>query len=299
MIDAAVLLGFGGPTAPQEIRPFLDRVLRGRPVPASRYEAVVDHYMAIGGRSPYNELTYRQANALAEELRARGRPVPVHVGFRNMPPSIADTFSSLQHNGARSVFAIPLAAYGGISSADRYVAEAEQAVRAFGGALHVEYAAPYFDHPLFIQAHVSRIREALPATPGTSELALIFTAHSVPRTASLPYARQLEYAASRIAEQVGVTSWRLAYQSRSGSPAEPWLEPDVRDVLRAVAQRGGRDAILAPIGFTCEHLEVLYDLDVEAAAVARECGIAMTRARALDDHPLFVAMLADLVECTS
>jgi protoporphyrin/coproporphyrin ferrochelatase len=301
VIDAVVLLGFGGPETPAEIRPFLDRVLEGRRVSAVRYEEVVEHYMHIGGRSPYNELTMRQATALERELRTGGNAIPVRVAFRNTPPYIPDELASLARGGARRVFAIPLTAYGGPASADRYIAAAATALSSLDAALQVEYAAPFFDRPLFIQAQAARIREAL----ARDELleaktpALIFTAHSVPLDAATPYMRQLEFAAARTAETLGISSWTLAYQSRSGAPTDAWLEPDVRDVLRSLASRGARHTVVAPIGFLCEHVEVMYDLDVDAAEVARECGITMVRAKALDDHPFFIAMLAGLVECAS
>jgi ferrochelatase len=299
MIDGVVLLGFGGPTSPDEIRPFLDRVLHGRPVPPPRYEAIVEHYMHIGGRSPYNDLSRRQASALADELKARGVNARVHLGFRNAAPLIADVFADLASAGARELFAIPLTAYGGSASAQRYVDAASDALKMLGErAPSVRYAAPFYDRRLFIQAHASRIRQALRqrGARDLSEIELVFTAHSVPLSAATPYGQEIEMAARRIAEVAAAPSWTLAYQSRSGSPSEPWLEPDVRDTLRSLAKRGVRDALLAPVGFLCEHVEVLYDLDVDAAAVAGECAIAMTRAQALDDHPLFIEMLAELVE---
>ncbi len=298
MIDSIVLLGFGGPAAPQEVRPFLDRVLDGRSVPTQRYEAVVEHYVQIGGCSPYNDLAERQRSALADELRNRDLTFPVHLALRNTEPFIRDVLTDLAKRGAKSLFLIPLAAYGGAASADRYIAAASETLTSMGDrAPRVRYASPFYDHPLFIQAHASRIRERLQKSGRQdADVPIVFTAHSVPSGAAVPYARQLDYTAARVAKAVNAPTWTLAYQSRSGAPNESWLEPDVRQVLRRLGERGVRDVLVAPIGFLCEHVEVLYDLDIDAAGVARDSRMTMLRAQALDDHPLFIAMLADLVE---
>lgn len=293
--DAVVLLGFGGPEEPDEVRPFLERVLRGRSVSAARIDEIAEHYHQIGGRSPYNGLTYKQRAALERELQKRGFTLPVHVAFRNADPSMRDLFRKLYEANVRRIFAIPMTAFGGAASADRYAAEARGALEILGGASPaLTVAAPFFDEELFVQAHASRIREAHFA--GSPSQRLIFTAHSVPLAAQAPYAAQLLSTCRRVADAVDASAWTLAYQSRSGKPDEPWLEPDIADALRDVGREGTHDVLVTPLGFLCEHVEVLYDLDVAAEKVAREEGVRMARARALDDHPLFVAMLAELVE---
>lgn len=287
---AVVLLGFGGPTQPQEIRPFLDRVLEGRRVPPERIELVVEHYLHIGGKSPFNELTQRQADALAAELRERGLDASVRTAYLNAAPFVADVSAELQREGVRSPIVVILAAYQSPASWDKYV----------GLIPGARYVPPYFDQPLFIEANANRVTDALHRLgKGSFEgVELIFTAHSIPQAMAdaSPYVQQLERTAQLVAEKSGAHSWRLAYQSRSGGPMDKWLEPDIRDVLAALPQEGIRAAVVAPIGFLCDHVEVLYDLDVDAAAAARDAGVRMERAATVNDHPLFVRMLADLVE---
>lgn len=289
--DAIVLLGFGGPESPEEIRPFLDRVLEGRRIPAARYEEVASHYEHMpGGRSPFNELTRRQAAALETELRTRGIALPLRIAYKNSAPFEADVVRELSQAGAHRLLGVILAVHQSPASWEKYQTLPQGS----------EYVEPYFDHPLFVQANAERVREALQKLGKTAfdGVALIFTAHSIPQAMAdrSPYVAQLQRSAELIAREAGASSWRIAYQSRSGSPADPWLEPDVRDVLKALPAEGIRDAVVAPIGFLCDHVEVLYDLDVDAAGAAREAGVRMQRAEALNDHPLFVRMLADLIE---
>jgi ferrochelatase len=291
---AVVLLGFGGPTDAAEIKPFLDRVLRGRPVPPARFDEVVAHYVRVGGRSPYNSLTQRQADALRALLAQRGLPLPVEIAYRNTPPFIEDALPNLLQRGITRALAIPLTAFGGIAGADRYVNDARAALDRRGGP-QLSFVPPYFEEPSFLDAHAARVREVLWSGEFTlSDAMLLFSAHSVPAAMGDPYVSQLERAARLVAERLDAPSWRLVYQSRSGRPEDSWLEPDVRDVLRELAH-GTRAVIVAPLGFLSDHVEILYDLDVEAAGVAAECGIVMRRAAALNDHPLFIEMLADLV----
>lgn len=292
--ETVVLLGFGGPARPEEIRPFLDRVLQGRRIPAERYESVVDHYLHIGGKSPFNELTQRQADALSRVLRERGIDAAVRTAYVNAAPFVDEVRTELQREGVEHPVAVILAAHQSPASWDKYL-------HLLPGA---RYVPPYYEHPLFVAANAQRVRDAL-ARLGKDDfdgVALFFTAHSIPQAMAdaSPYVVQLHRSAELIAAQAGAPSYRIAFQSRSGSPMEPWLEPDIRDALRALAQEGTAAAIVAPIGFLCDHVEVLYDLDVDAAAAAREAGVRMERAAALNDHPLFIQMLADLVEqCTA
>jgi ferrochelatase len=295
---AVVLLGFGGPEKPEDVRPFLDRVLLGRQIPQSRYEEVVGHYSKIGGKSPYNELTTRQANALEAALRVRGHAFPVFVAYRNTPPFFEDVIPALSDRDITRAVAIPLAAFGGPASADRYIGAAKRVLHERGGP-KLTYVQPFYDHPHFVAAQAECVREALGERAAAGNLvdaAVIFTAHSVPVSMSDPYAAQFAQSASLVASTLDLPRYTLAYQSRSGSPTDLWLEPDVRDVLAALPQERVRRAIVAPLGFLCDHVEVLYDLDVEAQAVARAHGIEMTRAQALNDHRRFIEMLADLVE---
>lgn len=287
---AVVLLGFGGPTRPEEIRPFLDRVLQGRRVPPERIELVVGHYLHIGGKSPFNELTQRQAHGLAHELQQRGFDADVRTAYVNAAPFVPDVNAEMQREGVERPIVVILAAHQSPASWDKYL----------GLIPDARYVPPYYEHPLFVAANADRVRDALRALGKSSfdGVELLFTAHSIPQAMAdaSPYVAQFERSAQLIADEAGAKSHSIAYQSRSGSPMDKWLEPDIRDALRELAARGVRDVIVAPIGFLCDHVEVLYDLDVDAAAAARDAGVRMERAQALNDHPLFIRMLADLVE---
>jgi ferrochelatase len=295
--DSVMLIGFGGPTAPLEVRPFLDCVLQGRPLPRERYEEVVHHYELLGGRSPYNDLTMRQARALREALRRDGFDVPVVVGMRNAPPFFDDALRELAAKGARRAFGFVLAAHRCEASWDRYQSDLNAARERIGAsAPQIEYAQEWHNHPQFVSAAADRVRDALARLPSANRerAELIFTAHSIPivMAARAPYVEQIRESAAMVAAAIGTSNWRIAYQSRSGSPRDPWLKPDIKDVIRGL---GGRAAAIVPIGFLCDHIEVLYDLDIEAAQVAREAGVTMVRTATVSDHPQFIQMMAALV----
>ena len=295
--DAVLMIGFGGPTRADEVRPFLDNVLRGRPIPPERYEEVVHHYDLLGGRSPYNDLTMRQAAALRAELEKKGVRMPVAVGMRNWKPYVADAMRELADGGVRRVLGFIMAAHRSEASFERYQATVEDARAQLGArAPEVAYPQPWHDHPLFTTAVASRAREAYSRLefPDRSRARLIFTAHSIPLAMADagPYVEQLTQSARIVAADLGVDTWQFAYQSRSGSPRDAWLEPDIKDTLRNL---DAKTAVVVPIGFLCEHVEVLYDLDIEAAQVARDAGIRMERAPTVGDHPLFIEMMASIV----
>jgi len=295
--DAVLMIGFGGPTRADEVRPFLDNVLRGRPVPRERYEEVVHHYDLLGGASPYNDLTMRQAATLRAQLEKKNLRVPIAVGMRNWTPYIADSMRALADAGAQRVLGFIMAAHRNEASFERYqsnVNEARAALRE--AAPEVVYHEPWHDHPLFVGAMASRAREALSRLdpPDRSRARLIFTAHSIPIAMAQagPYVEQLTQSARMVGSDLGIDTWQFAYQSRSGNPREPWLEPDIKDALRNL---DSKIAVVVPIGFLCDHVEVLYDLDIEAAQVARDVGIRMERAPTVGDHPLFIEMMASIV----
>jgi len=295
--DAVLMIGFGGPTRADEVRPFLDNILRGRPIPRERYEAVVHHYDFLGGRSPYNDLTMRQAAALREELAKKSVHVPVAVGMRSWEPYIADSIRMLADGGARRILGFIMAAHRSEASFERYQATVNEARAAMGEAApEVVYPQTWHDHPLFVAAVASRAREAFARLDPAdrSRARLIFTAHSIPLATAqaAPYVEQLAQSARMVAAAIGIDSWQFAYQSRSGSPREPWLEPDIKETLRSLDAKA---AVVVPIGFLCDHVEVLYDLDIEAAQIARAAGITMERAPTVGDHPLFIEMMASIV----
>jgi len=300
--EAVLVVGFGGPTRPAEIRPFLDNVLRGRPVAPERYEEVVRHYESMGGRSPYNELTLLQARALRNQLARDGITIPVEVGMRNWEPYVVDGLVALQRAGAHRVLGFIMAAFRSEASWERYQGVVRAAREAMGPrAPEVEYPEPWHNHPKFIAAVAARASETLARIKPDERqrVQLIFTAHSIPvgMATGAPYLEQLTEACAAVAAQLGIEPWTLAFQSRSGSPRDRWLEPEVGSALQKLA--AGAIVVLVPIGFLCDHVEVLYDLDVEAARIARESGVRMERAGTVCDHPEFIAMMAEIVRLHS
>ncbi len=298
--DAVLLLAFGGPTKRMEVRPFLDNVLRGRPIPKERYEEVVRHYEEVGGVSPINRLTLAQAAALRDRLDSEGPRIPVYVGMRHWEPYVAQTLETMVREGRRRAVGLVLAAHRCAASWEAYLRAVSDARSRLGEAAPpVDYVAPWSDHPGFIEAAAARTSDALQAVParrrGAAEV--VFTAHSVPvemsRRAS--YAESIARSARLVGERLGLVSWSLAYTSRSGHPADPWLEPDIADALRALRHRAVRDVVVSPIGFVSDHVEVLYDLDIAARRVADEIGIGFVRAGTAGDHPAFTQMMLDLV----
>lgn len=300
-IDAVLLLAFGGPEAPEEIRPFLAEVARGRTIPPARLEEVARHYAQMpGGRSPLPALTRVQARALEAMLAGINLPLPVFVGMRHGRPSVAEALAAMAARGVRRAAGVILAAFRTEASWERYQRAVAEARARTPGAPEVAFVPHVGAHPLFVQAVADRAAAALAAVPAAARAAtpLVFTAHSVPvaMAAASPYVEDFHAAAAAVAARLGHGRWCLAYQSRSGPPEEPWLGPDVDAVLRGLAAAGARHVVVVPIGFVCDHVEVLYDLDVEARATAAALGLQFHRATAVNDHPAFVAALADLVQ---
>ncbi|HYV86822.1 MAG TPA: ferrochelatase [Patescibacteria group bacterium] len=298
--DAVLLLAFGGPTRSEEIRPFLDNVLRGRPVPPERYEEVVRHYLEVGGSSPIARLTESQAEGLRSRLASDGSGLTVFVGMRHWHPYVSDTLATMAAGGLRRAVGIVLAAHPSPPSREAYRQAVEEGRRRVGAtAPEVDFVGEWHDHPLLVAALADRLCDALAAVPADrrARAALVFTAHSLPAAMSETsgYETSLRRTAELVARAAGVPAWRLAWQSRSGSPRDPWLEPDVRDVIADVARDGSGDVVVAPIGFVCDHVEILYDLDVEARAAARAAGIGFHRAATAGTHPAFLDLLAELV----
>lgn len=302
--DAVLLIAFGGPTAPHEIRPFLQNVTRGRPIPPARLEEVAHHYDKMGGRSPLNDLTFRQAEALRARLADDGVPLPVYVGMRNWHPYLADTLREMRDAGVTRAFGIILSAHDSEAGWQRYLQDvlaAQAAIRDAGEVCpEVAFAPNWHDGEGYVAASAARIAVAFESIPHDERAAapLVFTAHSIPSemASTSRYVEQFTRSATLVADRLGHPRWQLAYQSRSGRPQDPWLEPDINLVVEQLAAAGERRVVVAPIGFVCDHVEVLYDLDDEAQATAARCGIAMTRAGTVCDHPEFIAMLAKLVE---
>lgn len=284
--DAFLLLSFGGPEKREDVLPFLENVTRGRGVPRERLLEVAEHYYHFDGISPINE----QCRALLKELRV---DLPVYWGNRNWDPFLADAMRQMVADGRKRVLAFPTSAFSSYSGCRQYREDIARAQAEIGpGAPEVVMVRRFFNHPLFIAVMAEALREAMAERPGAR---VIFTAHSVPMSManSSPYVGQLLEAARLVA---GEYPYRLAYQSRSGPPQVPWLEPDILDVLREEKAKGTADVVVQPIGFLSDHLEVLYDLDYEAKHLADELGLGFTRAATAGTHPQFIAMIHDLVE---
>jgi ferrochelatase len=298
--DAVLLIAFGGPEKMADVRPFLANVLKGRPIPAQRREEVVHHYEVFNGRSPLNEVTFRQARALQVLLERQGPRLPVYVGMRNWQPYLHETLARMAAEGVNRALSFILSAQQSEAGWERYK-ENVIAARAQVGtqAPEVEYTSGWYDHPLFIEAVTDLTKQAFVAVPIERRVRtpLVFTAHSVPvgMPGTARYVQQVETGARLVAERLDHTRWSIAYQSRSGDPRTPWLEPDIGVVLRQLAGEGAREAVVVPIGFVCDHIEVLYDLDIEAKKIAAAHGLAMLRAGTVNDHPTFIEMIADVV----
>lgn len=290
---AVFLAGFGGPQTPAEVRPFIESVAQGASIPASRLEAVAQHYEKIGGFSNYNSITFRQRDALAALFRKKNLPLEVCAGFLHSQPSFKQVFSDLHQKGFEKALVFVLSSFRSFPSFERYRQKLIEARRtAEADSIALDFSKPFHDHPLFIEAVADRV-------PKKSESAhYIFTAHSIPAD----WAEQSDYddefrcSASLVAKKLGLKSWGVAYQSRSGPPKYPWLGPDVNEAIRALPREKWDQVVLVPIGFLCDNAEVLYDLDIEARKTASDCGLDYARALTVMDHPKFIEMIASLIE---
>ena len=306
--DAVLLIAFGGPQHRDHIRPFLANVLRGRRVAPERIEEVAHHYEIFDGISPITELTMAQAAGLRVALAERGTPLPVYVGMRNWDPYLRDTLARMSGDGVRRAIAVIAAAHRSYSGCTQYrenVFAARAALREAGlRDVDVAYVGDWHVSDGFVEANAERVLAALASLRADVrwESELVFTAHSIPVAMAqrYPYQRQLEETCAAVAGRIAARlsseeppAWTLVYQSRSGRPEDPWLGPDIGDYLRTTAANGVPSVVVCPVGFVCDHIEVLYDLDVEAAAVARKLGLHFARAAAVNDHPRFIDALAD------
>ena len=298
--DAILMIGYGAPERIEDIRPFLQNVANGRPIPPERLEEVAHHYELFGGKSPLNEYTYKQAEGLENRLAENGLAIPVYVGMRNWHPYIPDTLKQMAEAGTKKAFGMIMAAHQSEASWERYQRDIEEGLREAAVEIEFEYSPPLFDHPLFIENLADRTADCFKklAEDKRRETLLLFTAHSIPTpmAESSPYVEQLLTTAGLIAEKLGHENWSLVYQSRSGRPQDPWLEPDVCDVIREAAKEGAENIIAQPIGFLCDHIEVLFDIGIEAEETAREAGINLLRAKTVNDDPKFITALADVVQ---
>jgi ferrochelatase len=303
--DALLLLSFGGPEGPDDVLPFLENVTRGRGVPPARLAEVAQHYDHFGGVSPINAQNRALLEALGAEFAAHGVDLPVYWGNRNWHPFLADTMRQMRDDGVQRALGFATSAYSSYSGCRQYHEDIERARAEVGeGAPEVDKLRHYFNHPGFIDPHVDAVRAALASLPGTRRAGarLVFTAHSIPVAmdeASGPagdlYSTQLRESARLVAEAAAPDlDWDLVWQSRSGPPQVPWLEPDVNDHLEALAAEGVTDVVVSPVGFVSDHLEVVWDLDNEARDTAARLGLGFARAATPGTDPRFVTMVREL-----
>jgi len=302
--SAFLLVSFGGPEGPDDVLPFLRNVTAGRNVPESRLAEVAGHYYRFGGVSPINAQCRDLVAAIEKEFAAEGPGLPVYWGNRNWRPYLADTMRAMAAGGIERVVAFATSAYSSYSSCRQYLEDIDAARAGAGPAApQVIKIPPYCLHPAFIACFTDAVSTALATLPAglADEADLVFTAHSIPMAMSAAsgpaggaYPAQLAEVARLVAAGAGRSSWQLAYTSRSGPPAVPWLEPDLGECLAGLARSGSRAVCLVPIGFVSDHMEVMFDLDVEAAQTAGTLGLALARAATPGTDPRFVRMIAEL-----
>lgn len=301
--DAILFVSFGGPEGPDDVIPFLENVLRGRNVPRERMLQVAEHYYHFGGISPINAQVRELMAAVEKELRLHDIQLPVYWGNRNWYPMLPDTVRQMQSDGIRRALAFFTSGYSSYSGCRQYRENVIAAREEVGhDAPVIEKLRVFYNHPDFIAASVVRMQAALDQLPeaAQSNCQVVFTAHSIPNSMSTgcDYVQQLTETCRLIANELRIATGRhkLVYQSRSGRPEDPWLGPDILDYLRELQQQGVQDVVICPIGFLSDHMEVLYDLDEEAAILSRELGLNMVRAATVGSHPLFVQMIRKLIQ---
>ena len=291
MSNAILIFSFGGPEKPDDVMPFLENVVAGRGVPRERLLEVAEHYYHFGGRSPINDHNRKMVADLEKLLAEQGPALPVYWGNRNWHPYLADALEQMARDGVTRALVFTTSAFGSYSGCRRYIEDLEQAAAKVSEKPGVKppeliKLRLYWNHPGFIEPMIDRVREAFAQIPAerraqaAPQVAMAFTAHSVPLSMadSSPYVSQLNEASKIVCDALGIGAWKLVYQSRSGPPTQPWLEPDILDHLRGLKAAGVRDVVVAPIGFVSDHMEVLYDLDTEAKQLCAELGLSMVRA---------------------
>ena len=299
--DALLVVSFGGPEDPADVIPFLENVLRGRNVPRERLLEVAKHYDHFGGVSPINAQNRALIAALQTELAAHGPPLPIYFGNRNWHPLLPATIQQMADDGVRRALAFFTSAYSSYSGCRQYRENIAAAREQVGPtAPEIDKLRAFFNHPGFVESMGELLKSSLAKIPSDrrATASVVFTAHSIPAAmaAMCQYENQLRETSRLVAELAGVTQWQLAYQSRSGPPNQPWLEPDIGAVLReSRTTRAAQDAVVVPVGFISDHLEVLYDLDVEAQQICDEIGLNLVRCPTVGTQPRFVTMIRELI----
>jgi len=299
--DAILVASFGGPESPEDVMPFLENVLRGKNVPRERMLEVAEHYYHFGGKSPINDQNRQLIAAIEAELDQHGPGLSIYWGNRNWHPMLTDTLRKMKADGVRRALAFVTSAYSSYSGCRQYREDIARAQELAGeGAPIVDKIRAFHNHPGFVEAVADRVRESLESIPQERREAahLIYTAHSIPTAMAqgCDYEKQLKETGRLVAEKLGRKEWRLVYQSRSGPPSQPWLDPDILDCLREIKSLGGSsDVVIVPIGFVSDHMEIIFDLDTEAAELCTELGLHMERAKTVGTHPSFIRMIRQLI----
>ncbi len=299
--DAILVVSFGGPESKEDVIPFLETVLRGKNVPRERLLTVAEHYYHFEGKSPINEQTRALIAALQAELDMHGPKLPIYWGNRNWHPFLAETLLKMKKDGVRRAVGFVTSAYSSYSGCRQYREDIVRAQSEVGeGAPEVDKLRAFFNHPLYVEATVERVREAVQAVPADARrnVQIVYLAHSIPMSMAntSDYVKQLEEVRRLVSGELGHKNDALVYQSRSGSPGQPWLGPDILEYLRQVKTENLASAVvLAPISFISDHMEVLYDLDIEAKQLCNSLSLPMTRAKTVGVHPKFIAMIPELI----
>lgn len=297
--DALLLLSFGGPEGPDDVMPFLENVTRGRGIPKERLEEVAHHYHALGGVSPINGINRAFRERLEKALAETGSPMRVYWGNRNWAPMLEDTVRQMTADGVKRALVFATSAFGSYSGCRQYVENLSAARAAIEGAPILDKLRVFHDHPLLIESWADAVLAARDTLPegARAEARLVFTAHSIPNSMADtgPYVAQLRETARLVAERAGIASWDLAYQSRSGPPTVPWLEPDIGDHAEALSKEGVKSLIVAPLGFLQDHVEILWDLDHELRDRMDALGMTLSRARSPGEDPRLVALVLELM----
>lgn len=300
MYDSILVVSFGGPEKPDEVMPFLENVTRGRGIPPERLLEVAEHYHHFGGKSPINDQCRELIAALRTELDAHGIRLPIYWGNRNWNPYLADTLGQMREDGMKHTLALVTSAYSSYSGCRQYRENIAHAQSKIGeGVPRVDKLRVFYNHPGFIEAMADRIHAALKQFPASAPglVHFVATAHSIPCSMAdtSDYVKQLRETMRLVAASCGLPNGELVFQSRSGSPTQPWLEPDILAHLRRLHSQGAKNVLVLPIGFISDHLEVMFDLDVEAQEFAAELGMNMVRVPTAGTHPAFIRMLRQLI----
>ena len=298
--DAIIVVSFGGPDKPEDVLPFLENVVRGKRIPRERLMEVAEHYYHFGGKSPINEQNLALIDSLRAELKKSGPDLPIYYGNRNWHPFLADTLRQMKEDGVENALAFFTSGFSCYSGCRQYRENILEAQKEVGeGAPKVDLLRKFYNHPGFIEPMASLTRDEIAklSTQAQSKNKLLFCAHSIPQVMAdhCFYEKQLNESSRLIAERAGSEDWELVYQSRSGPPSQPWLEPDICDRIEELKKEGYKAVTVIPVGFVSDHMEVLFDLDTEAVDKAAECGMEMARVPNIGTHPQFIAMIGELI----